>query len=36
MNRREPILVTNEPIEFEKSPVEVQNFKKIIGRFKGI
>jgi hypothetical protein len=26
-------LVTNEPVEFEKSPVEVQDCRKITGHF---
>ena len=29
-------LVTNEPIEFEKTPVEVQDYKKITDHFRGI
>ena len=29
-------LVTNEPVEFEKKPVEVQDCMKITGHFKGI
>jgi hypothetical protein len=29
-------LVTDEPVEFEKLPVEVQDCRKITGRFKGI
>ncbi len=28
-------LVTNEPVEFEKYPVEVQDCKKIIDHFRG-
>ena len=29
-------LVTDEPVEFEKKPVEVQDCRKITGQFKGI
>ena len=29
-------LVTNEPVEFEKYPVEVQDCRKITGHFRGI
>ena len=29
-------LVTNEPVEFEKSPVEVQDCRKITDHFRGI
>ena len=29
-------LVTNEPVEFEKQPVEVHGSRKITDRFKGI
>ena len=29
-------LVTNEPIEFEKQPIEVQDCRKITDRFRGI
>ena len=29
-------LVTDEPVEFEKSPVEVGDFRRITDRFKGI
>ena len=29
-------LVTNEPVEFEKSSVEVQDYKKITNHFRGI
>ena len=29
-------LVTNEPVGFEKSPVEVQDYRKITNRFRGI
>ena len=29
-------LVTNEPVEFEKELVEVQDYKKITNHFKGI
>jgi hypothetical protein len=32
-NRR---LVADEPVEFEKQPVEVQDFKKLTNRFRGI
>ena len=30
------LLLTNEPVEFEKSPVEAQNSRKISDRFRGI
>jgi hypothetical protein len=30
------LLVTNEPTEFEKSPIEVQDFGNILNRFEGI
>ena len=36
MNGENWPLVTNEPVEFEKSPVEVQDFGIIIDRFRGI
>ena len=29
-------LVTNEPVEFEKQPVEVEDCSKIIDHFRGI
>jgi hypothetical protein len=29
-------LVTNEPVEFKKQPVEVQDCKKITDQFRGI
>ena len=29
-------LVTDEPVEFEKYPVEVQDFRKITENFRGI
>jgi hypothetical protein len=29
-------LVTDEPVEFEKQPVEVQDFGRITGHFRGI
>ena len=29
-------LVTNEPVEFEKEPVEVQDYRKITDHFRGI
>ena len=29
-------LVTNEPVEFKKSPVEVQDCRKITDQFRGI
>ena len=29
-------LVTDEPVEFEKEPVEVQDFKRITDHFRGI
>ena len=29
-------LVTDEPVEFEKNPVEVQDFRKFTDRFRGI
>jgi hypothetical protein len=29
-------LVTNEPVGFEKSPVEVQDFKRITDHFRNI
>ena len=32
-NRR---LVTNEPVEFEKQPVEVQDSRKLTNHFRGI
>jgi hypothetical protein len=29
-------LVTDEPVEFENNPVEVQDFRRITGHFRGI
>ena len=29
-------LVTNEPVEFEKYPVEAQDYREITGHFRGI
>ena len=29
-------LVTNEPVDFEKKPVEVEDFRKITDHFRGI
>ena len=36
MNGENRLLVTNEPVEFEKEPVEVKNSKKITDHFRGI
>ena len=36
MNRENRPLVTDELVEFEKQPVEVQQFRKTIDRFGGI
>ena len=36
MNRENRPLVTDEPIEFENQPIEVQDFKKITHHFRGI
>ena len=36
MNMVNMLLVTNEPTEFEKSPVEVQDFENIRNPFEGI
>ena len=35
-DRGEPHLVTDEPVEFEKYPVEVQDCRKITDHFRGI
>ena len=36
MNRENQPLVTDEPVEFEKYLVEVQDFRKITDHFRGI
>ena len=36
MNTENRQLVTDEPVGFEKLPVEVQDFRKITNRFRGI
>ena len=36
MIRENRQLVTNEPVEFEKQPVEVQDFRRITDHFRGI
>ena len=36
MNGENRPLVTYEPVEFEISPVEVQEFRKITDRFRGV
>ena len=36
MIREDRQLVTDEPIEFEKQPVEVQDCRKIIAHIRGI
>jgi hypothetical protein len=36
MIRENQQLVTDEPVEFEKKPVEIQDCKKITDRFRGI
>jgi hypothetical protein len=36
MNGENPPLVTGEPVEFEKSQVEVQDFRKTTHHFRGI
>ena len=35
MNMENQLLVIDEPVEFENYPVEVQDFKKITGHFRG-
>ena len=36
MKRDNQLLVTNEPVEFEKQPIEVQDFRKITNYFREI
>ena len=36
MNGENRPLITDEPVEFEKLPVEVQDFRKIADHFRGI
>ena len=36
MNRENWLLVTDEALEFEKKPVDVQDFKKITDRIRGM
>ena len=36
MNGRTRPLITDEPVEFEKEPVEVEDFGKITHQFRGI
>ena len=36
MNRENRLLVTDEPVEFEELPFEVQDIRKITDRFRGI
>ena len=36
MNGENRLLVTDEPVEFEKQPVEVQDFRKITDHLRGI
>jgi len=36
MNGEEQLLVTDEPVEFEKSPIEAQDFKIITDHFRGV
>ena len=36
MNEENQPVVTNEPVEFEKYPVEVQDFRKITNHLQGI
>ena len=35
MNRENQLLVTDEPVEFEKQPAEVQDIRKITNHFRG-
>ena len=36
MNGENRLLITDEPVEFENSSIEVQDFKKVTDHFKGI
>jgi hypothetical protein len=36
MNGENQPLVTNEPVEFEKEPIEFQDLRKITHHFRGI
>jgi hypothetical protein len=36
LNGKNRQLVTDEPVEFEKYPVEVGDFRRITGHFRGI
>jgi hypothetical protein len=36
MNMENQPFVTDEPVEFEKQPVEVQDFRRITDHFRGI
>ena len=36
MNGEKQLLVIDEPVEFEKSPVEVQSFKRTTERLRGM
>ena len=36
MNGENRLLVTDEPVEFEKYPIEVQDFNKIPNHLRGI
>ena len=36
MNRENQLAITNEPIEFEKQPGEVKDFRRFSNPFRGI
>ena len=36
MNGENQQVLTDEPVDFEKEPVEVQDFKQTINQFRGI